>query len=344
MSQIAGQVVGAYEQGDAGCAAWHRVAERIHQDDQIIGVARELDLHAAAAPGDPLRDLGGPPRWMYVRNGPVAPEHLLGLGDGQIRRMGYRTPPRLDDQDRVAEGVILTGVRELGGQVHPLRFAYARSGPQAWRESAVDDAGHMEEADVAVLMAQGGPPLADEAVPCSHQSCEFRLDGEWGENKGAASVSGQSYGRQQVKAAGAQELRQRPQNGSFGASDRVSSGRGKDPASPLAAEEVNLGNAPAFIDEPESVAVLVEFQPGVSLRHATCGTGQVLEYVLGVIRAYQASCCRDTFGQIADQEGAQQVPGVRIQLMSGRGDSDGQTVQTQLQRWLLNVSHVLAWI
>jgi hypothetical protein len=39
MSQIAGQAVGAYEKGDAGRAAWHRVAERIHQDDQIIGVA-----------------------------------------------------------------------------------------------------------------------------------------------------------------------------------------------------------------------------------------------------------------------------------------------------------------
>jgi len=71
---------GAGEKGDAGCVAWGGVAKGVEEDQQIVGIAGELDLGAAAEVGDTEGHEGGASGGVDINDGPIGAEDLFGFG------------------------------------------------------------------------------------------------------------------------------------------------------------------------------------------------------------------------------------------------------------------------
>jgi len=231
-----------------------------------------------------------------------------------------------DDEDGVAEGVVLCGGGEFVFDVDPLGLWEAEAESQPGGESAVEHAGHVEEVYSAVFFAQGGPSLADDAVSGVEEAYEFGFDGEGSEDEDSPAVSCEGNCREQVESAGAEELGEWPEDGAFGDADVVGGGMWEDPASPMAAEEIDLGDAPAFVNEPEAFVVVVEFEPGVYLGESAGGDGEVAEDIGGFVSAYGSDCRDDMVRQVRDEEGLEEVLcGALDELWAG-GDIDSQAV------------------
>jgi hypothetical protein len=112
-----------------------------------------------------------------------------------------------------------------------------------------------------------------------------------------------------MSAGAADELGKRPEDGGFGEAQGVDGGGGEDPAPPDAADEVDFGDAPALVGEPDALGILVELASAIDAGAVeTAGAGGDGALDLGVVVGADYPAGERQVGvELGDEMGKEQV-------------------------------------
>ena len=125
----------------------------------------------------------------------------------------------------------------------------------------------------------------------------------------------------------AQNLCHRPEHRPLGQVQRVELRRRQHPASPLRLHQVHLGDAPALIHQPESLAILIKLQRRIAADQPPRPNGEMLQH-LGLLERPNRAVGQKRVGrQVRADKRAEDSFNLRYQLLHRTGNADRRTMQ-----------------